>query len=381
MMKALPLRVWLILGGCFALLLLLIAWRSFAVSSQRERPPPLVMAARVAVRDMAVLEPATATVQSVASVNVTARVGGQIVAVGFREGQMVRRGDLLFRLDPRPYHAALVQAEAQRQRVRATAESARKDADRAQALAGSGAISRQGLESAMATAKAAEASVAADAAAVETARLNLSYAEIRSPIDGKTGAIEVQIGNMVVANASATLVNITQVEPVKLSFFLSQDRLDAVQRQMRQGRLRIQYTAGGRAAAAEVDFVGNRVDERTGTIELRAQVANRDHLLVPGQMMAVHVALGDLKAALCVPHDAINLGPEGAYVLMIDEASRARMIPVEVRFDDGTTAAIAGKVKKGDRVIVEGQLRVVPDGAVRVAGGKRGAKASGAQRR
>lgn len=338
-------------------------------TAPRNTPTPPVIVAQAVRRDVVVREPVVGKVLADATVNVTARVGGQIVGIDFQEGQDVAKGDVLFRLDPRPLAAAVRAAEAALARDSASFESARRDAARSKALAAQNAISAQALEAAMAAAKAAEATVMADKAALETARLNLDYATIRAPIDGKTGAINVQIGNLVVANASAVLVSVTRDRPVKVSFFLSQDKLAKVQDQMRAGRLTAEVTVEGSniRLAAPVDFVGNAVSETTGTIELRAHFPNAERRLVPGQQVTVAVMLETLHRATVVPRNAVNQGPNADYVFVVRQG-KVKQVPVRVRYETPDIAAVEGAVKPGDIVVTDGQLRISDGDSVRIAG-------------
>jgi membrane fusion protein, multidrug efflux system len=360
-------RARLIAGAIVAVIVAALVWRPIAALLTKPKgiPPAPVTVAQAVLKNMTIREHAMGTVVSVATVNITARVGGQIVEVAFKEGQTVKKGDLLFRLDPRPLKASLDQAEAQFARDQATLVSNRKDAERNRALFAQNAVSAQARDQAVAAAKAMEATVQADKAAAGTARLNLEYSTIRSPIDGKTGTIQVQIGNLVIAGAATPLVTITQEKPVKISFVMSQDRLPQIQRQMHDGKLAAEIAADGGTASAPVDFTGNAVDRSNGTIELRATFPNADRKLVPGQMLGVEVSLDFLPKAVVVPRNAVNPGPDGNYLFVVADG-KANMVPVTVLYDDGTDAAVKGKVKAGDTVVTEGQLRVVPGGKVKI---------------
>ena len=206
------------------------------------------------------------------------------------------------------------------------------------------------------------ATVVADKAAADAAKLNLVYSTVRSPVDGKTGPILIQIGNLVAANQTNPLVTIAQIHPVKVSFFLPQTDLPRIQQRMAQNKMQATIHVqgqGGDVLTAPVDFVSNAVSNTTGTIELRATFANLDNVLVPGQLADTTVSLGEIDNATVVPHDAINQGPDGSYVWVVDKNMQAQMRAVTVLNDDGTTAAVQGPVKPGDKVITDGALRVV----------------------
>jgi multidrug efflux system membrane fusion protein len=241
-----------------------------------------------------------------------------------------------------------------------------------------GAASASQRDQFEAQAKALAATVAADKAAVDTAELNLQYAVITSPVDGKTGPILIQPGNIIKANDNTNpLVTITQIHPVKVSFFLPQSDLPQIQERMSAGDLTANVQAHNAAQtreSAKVDFVGNAVSATTGTIELRATFPNADNKLVPGQVVDVGVALNQYKNALIVPHDAVNVGPNGRYVYALVD-NKAAFVPVTVLHDDNVNAAVQGKLKPGETVITDGQLRVVPGKPVDIQ--RRNGKGSG----
>lgn len=327
-----------------------------------------VRVAAVEQRDMPVVEHTLGTVVANATVQVVARVPGKLESAGFREGQFVKRGGLLFQIDPRPFQAALDQARALLLRDLALLRNARRDAQRYATLYRQHTISSQLYDTSTTNVDALTATVAADRAAAELARINLGYTTIRSPIDGKTGTMLVQPGNMVVATGSATLVTITQLQPVKLAFHLPQSDLPRIQARLKSHAIMatIDLRDGrGGAVSAPVDFTDNAVNGQSGTIELRADFANTQLRLLPGQLVNVTVTLADIPRALVVPHEALNDGPTGTYVYVV-AGHRAEQRRVRVLFDNSRHVAVAGDLKPGDAVIVEGQLRVVPGGAVKV---------------
>ena len=327
-------------------------------------------------RDMAVVEHTLGTVVANTTVNVTSRVQGVVDSAAFKEGQFVRKGDLLFQIDPRGFEAALSQARAVLAKDEALLVNANRDRDRYQSLANQGAISDQQRATTATNADVLAATVAADRAAVQMAELNLDYSKIRSPVDGKTGPLLVQPGNMVSATNLAPLVTIQQVRPVKLSFSLPQSDLDRIQARQKSKGLRAilegRKDAKGQPLSAPVDFTSNAVSGLSGTIELRADFANDDLSLVPGQLVDVTVELDDIPNALVVPRDAVNDGPDGTYVYVVEDGKKGTQAvthPVKILFDDTKNVAVSGDIKPGDKVITEGQLRVEPDSVVRVIGG------------
>ena len=345
----------------------------FGGTAARKTPPPPVIVATATSRNVTVVEHTVGTVVANSTVQITARVSGQLLSAAFKEGQIVRAGDLLFQIDPKPFAAALEQARAQLAKDSAQLFSAKNDQRRYDALFAQNAASSQQRDQADATAKGMAATVASDRAALDVARLNLGYTEIRSPIDGKTGPILIQPGNLIAVNGASPLVVVTQIQPVKVSFSLPQSDLLRIQARASQHALSVAIDLPGTRLTAPVDFIGNEVDNKTGTIELRATFDNRDQRLVPGQMVDVAVALNSLKNAVVVPREAVNDGPDGRYVFVVTPDNVAVMRTVNVLFDDGVKMAVSGGVKRGDKVVVDGQLRVVPGGKVGIvqAGVKR----------
>lgn len=353
-------RTRLILAVAGALVLAFIAWRIFGGSGAPVRPAPPVQVGRAVRKDVAIVEHTIGTVLANSTVQLTSRVQGQLMSADFVEGQIVHKGDLLFEIDPRPYKAAFDNAEA-------SLVSARAKAARYARLLEQKAIAPQDADDA----KAAYLEAAANA---EAARLNLGYTRITSPIDGKTGPILIQPGNQVIAGAgisnsangtaatSNTLVVITQIQPVKVSFALPQADLPRIQDRQRSNNLTAAIDTHGAAGGhldATIDFIGNAIDNTTGTIELRATYANADSRLVPGQLVDVGVTLNALNGVTVVPHDAVNLGPNSHFVYVVVDG-KAQMRDVKVLFDTGTENAIQGDVHPGDTVITDGQLRVLP---------------------
>jgi len=365
-------RTRLILGLAGAVLAIGLLWLVFGggASKPRPTPKPPVIVAEAHAQAVTAFEQTIGTVVANATVQVTSRVEGQMVSAAFKEGDFVRAGDLLFKLDPRPFQAALAQATATRAKDQAQASAAEQDARRYAALVAQGAVSRSQADQFSANAKALFATVAADKANEDAARLNLTFTEIRSPVDGKTGAIAIQPGNIVPANGSTALVTITQVQPIKVSFSLPQKDLPQIQAQMKSGALTATikvHDGEGPELHAPITFVGNAVDDRSGTIEMRATYPNTDTALVPGQLVDVKVALKLLPSAIVVPHDAVNIGPDGNFVYVVTNENKVAMRAVHVLYDDGAEAAISGAVKAGERVVTEGQLRLEPDIEVSIA--------------
>lgn len=362
---------WLLIGLG---LLLLAALLWFAISylfpaKPHVSPPAPVRTALAMKKDVDVVQTTIGTVVSPATVQVTAQIQGKLLTAYFQEGQLVHKGDPLFLIDPAPFQNALAQARAQLAKDTATAEAAANDQRRYTALFAQNAISQQQRDQAVATAKADAATVEADKAAVNIAAENLGYTRILSPIDGKTGPILIQPGNLITVAGTAPLVSITQIQPIKLSFFLPQGQLTQIQNQLAAGKLQAVVPMPGAPDGkeqAKVDFISNAVVANTGTIELRATFQNADQRLVPGQSVNVGVTLNQIAGATVVPRDAVNVGPDSSYVYVVDKDNVVSSKTVKVLNDDGTVDAIQGDVKPGDQVVVEGQLRIVPGAKVQI---------------
>lgn len=362
---------WLLIGlGLLLLAALLWFAIPYLFPAKPHVPPPApVRTARATKKDVDVVQTTIGTVVSPATVQVTAQVQGKLLTAYFQEGQLVHKGDPLFLIDPAPFQNALAQARAQLAKDTATAQAAANDQQRYTSLYAQNAISQQQRDQAVATAKADAATVEADKAAANIAAENLGYTRILSPIDGKTGPILIQPGNLITVAGTTPLVSITQIQPIKLSFFLPQGQLTQIQNQMAAGKLQAMVPMPGAPDGkeqAKVDFISNAVVANTGTIELRATFQNADQRLVPGQSVNVGVTLNQIAGATVVPRDAVNVGPDSSYVYVVDKDDVVSSKTVKVLNDDGTVDAIQGEVKPGDQVVVEGQLRIVPGAKVQI---------------
>jgi multidrug efflux system membrane fusion protein len=361
-----------IIGGValVAVLVGLYFWSHSGGAAPRRAPTIPVQVGQAQQLDMPVVKNALGTVVANTTVAVTARVQGQLTKAYFKEGQMVKAGDLLFQIDPRPFQAALAQAQGQLERDQAALANALRDASRYASLFGQNAISMQQRDASAATAQSDAAVVTSDRGMVEAARLNLEFAQIHSPVDGKTGPILLQPGNLVSVNGlTQPLVTISQIHPVKVSFVLPQADLPRIQTRFAKGNLTAQVNLHGqtdKTITAPVDFVSNAVST-SGTIELRATFPNLDGLLVPGQLVDVTAALDDIPGAIVLPRIAVINGPDGQFVYRLTPKMTLAMVPVTVQFDNGTDVAVQGAIKAGDRVVTDGGLRVTVGSKVTIA--------------
>jgi len=330
------------------------------------RPVP-VLVAEVARKTLPLRLPAVGQTQAAATVSVRSRVDGQLLEAAFQEGQMVRKGDLLFRIDPRPLEAALNQAQANLGRDQAQLDKARLQLTRNQGLAPKGYVSTENLEDARAASEALEATVKADQAAVELARLQLAYATLHAPIDGLAGARLADPGNLVKTNDTA-LVTINQIEPIYVAFALPERHLAEVRRLLAAGALRVeaQPQDGGPPVSGAVGFLDNKVDPTTGTIGLRATFPNTDHRLLPGQFVTLDLALGELGGTLVVPSRAVQVGQKGEQVYVVTPEGTAELRPVTLGPRVAEETAIRTGLAVGDRVVIDGQMRLTSGAKVEV---------------
>jgi multidrug efflux system membrane fusion protein len=341
-------------------------------------PPAVpVTVVRVAQETVPVRLRAIGNVEAFASVALKARVDGQIVEVNFKEGAPVKKGDILFRIDPRPYAAALRQAEANALRDAAARDQARSQERRYQELLDKNFISKEAYAQIRTNAETAAAVVKASQAALENARLNLDYCTIHSPLDGFVGKVLLQAGNLAKANDVSPLVVINQVRPIYVNFAVPEQDLPEVRKRMAEGAVEVEVLpvdAGQARPRGHLIFVDNAVDPSTGTIRLRAQFDNDDAALWPGQFVNLSVRLYDQVDAIVIPTQAVQTGPEGQYVYVIGEELTADVRRIAVQRTDADRSIVAQGLKPGERVVTRGQLRLGPK--VRVQIGKPAAEPS-----
>src|SRR6184192_2216262 len=314
--------------------------------------------------------PATGTAEPRQTVSVQSQVTGVLTHVAFREGDDVAAGQVLFQIDPRPFQAALEQAQAMLARDQAQAHSAVLDAQRYAELVKQDYVTKSDYEAKRATAAAQQAAVRADSAAVANAQLNLEWARIRAPIAGRTGRLLVREGNLVRANAPDPLVIINQIHPILVRFAVPEQHLAAIQR-YRQNRLPV-FVSPSQAdtvfSEGVLTFVDNNVDTTTGTVLLKGEFQNRDNVLWPGEFLNVRLQLYIDDKALVVPAQAVMTGQQGTYVFVLNQDGTARSQPVTVERPAGAYAVIAQGVRPGDEVVTDGQVRLVNGAPVEVKG-------------
>jgi membrane fusion protein, multidrug efflux system len=339
-------------------------------SPDRQAVP--VTVAEVVQKPMPVELSVIGTVEPSSAVEVRAQITGALMSVNFTEGEDVSAGQVLFTLDRRPLEAALEQARANLARDMAQAANASAQADRIRQLAERGIATREQVQTSGTNAAALDATVAADRAAVESATLQLQYATITAPISGRTGALLVHEGNLVRANDATPLVVINRIAPVNVSFAIPETQLPALKRYLAQRALRVEASLPsdtGRVSQGTVSFVDNAVDHTTGTITIKGSFPNEDLRLWPGQFVNVVVTLATDPAAIVVPTVAVQTGPEGQHVFVVRADDTVELRPVTVARASGADTIIEKGLARGDTVVTDGQLLLVPDSRISVRTG------------
>jgi multidrug efflux system membrane fusion protein len=332
------------------------------------RGPVPVLVAKVIRKTVAQRLHAIGRVEAYSTVEIKSQISGQVMQVHFKEGQDVNKGDLLFTIDPRPFEAALNQALADLNRDNAQKTQLANDFTRYQTLLKEGVGSRQQYDEAKSKYEAIAATVAADEANVQTARLNLEYTSITSPIDGRTGNLILHQGNLVKANADTAMVVINQVKPVYVDFALPEQDLATVRTNMVSHSLGVDVVAPGDKTDVhgKLSFVDNTVDPNTGTIQLKGLFDNQDQKLWPGQFVDTYLTLSERPDTVLVPSQAVQTGQDGSYVFVIDPKMKAAIRKVAVGDTiDGDTVIESG-LRGGETVVTDGQLRLMPGGAVMI---------------
>jgi len=332
---------------------------------------PVVVATAVR-KPMPITISSIGTAEPSQTVAVRAQITGELTDVGFKEGDDVTKGQLLFTLDRRPLEAALKQAEANLARDTAQAANAHSQAQRYEDLANRGIATKEQLETARTSAAALDATVGADRAAVENARVQLQYATIYAPIAGRTGTLMVHEGNLVRANDTTPLVVINQVAPINVTFAIPEGRLPEFKMYQARGSLHLEARPpndGQPPSQGRIAFVDNQVDPTTGTIKVKGSFENLDRRLWPGQFVNVAVTLTTDPTALVMPTTAVQAGQQGQYVFVVKQDQTAELRNVTVARSAGSETVIKDGIAPGDTVVTDGQIRLVPGSRVSVKSG------------
>lgn len=346
----------------------------FSCSREEKKPapPPVpVLVATSTEKTVPVELKAIGNAEAYSTVSIKSRLAGQLVKVNFKEGQDVKEGDLLFVIDPRPYEAALKQAEANLEKDKALANKAKADAVRYAELIKKQFVSQQEYDQARATAESLAATVSADQVAVQNARLNLSYCYIKAPISGRTGSLIAQQGNMIKENADTAMVVINQIQPIYVSFAIPEQNLAEVRKYMAVEKVPVEAVIPGRESPEEgvLSFINNTVDTATGTILCKATFANSQKHLWPGLFVNVVVKLSTQPNAVLVPSQAVQSSQEGQIVFVVKPDLTVEVRQVEVGRTINSDVIITKGLKAGDRVVTDGQLRLVPGAKVQIKTG------------
>ncbi len=337
-----------------------------------DRVEPVAMAT-VEQKSVPVRIEGIGNVEAYTFVQIKSRVDGQIIAVNFKEGQEVKKGEVLFRIDPRPYEAALHAAEASLARDKASADRALAQEVRQKELLDKQFISADGYSQFRTNAQTALAAIKSSEAAVENAQVQVDFTTIRSPITGYVGKVQLQLGNIARAADVNPIAIINQVHPIYVTFAVPEQRLSEIRGHMKSGLLSVEAVPSdskGKPVGGKLVFIDNAVDQTTGTIKLRAQFENLDNALWPGQFANVSVKLNDDTAALVIPGRAIQTGPNGQFVFVVKPDMTAEIRPVKVARNEGDLAIVGQGLQKDERVVIEGQLRLTQGTKVSSANGR-----------
>lgn len=326
-----------------------------------------VSVAPVLRQDVPIILTGLGTVQAYYTVTLKTRVDGEIMSVNFREGQDVRKGQLLAVIDPRPYEVALETAKANLARDQAQLNTAKANLARSKALLAAGVVAQQDYDTQEASAGQFAGTVLADQAAIDNAKLNLVYTRITSPLDGRIGLRLIDPGNMVHATDANGLLVVTQMRPIAVLFTLPEDQLPSVLAESRKGTLKVQaYSRDDQTvlATGKLETVDNQIDVTTGTAKLKAVFDNKDGALWPNQFVNIHMQLSTAKNALVVPMAAIQRGPDGSLAYVVGPDKKVTIQPVTIAMTQGNIALISDGLQEGQQVVTEGQDKLQNGSAV-----------------
>jgi multidrug efflux system membrane fusion protein len=328
-----------------------------------------VSAAQVVSRTMPVRLTAIGNVEPFTTVAVKARVDGQLNSVKFKEGDEVRQGSVMFEIDARPFAASLKQAQANLAKDRALFDRASEQEKRYKDLLSKNFISPDAYEQVRTNTETAAATVSADQAAIDNAKLSLEYCTIRSPVTGYAGRIQIQQGNLVKANDTNPLVTVNQVVPIYASFSVPEQNISDIRKYQADGVLKVDaaFTNAAHApVAGKLSFIDNTADMTTGTIKLKAEFPNTDKALWPGQFVNVVLTLYEQKDAVVAPSAAVQSGPSGQYVYVVKPDQTVEMRAIKIARAEGDDTVVASGLQAGEQVVIVGQLRLAPGTKVSV---------------
>jgi multidrug efflux system membrane fusion protein len=330
---------------------------------------PIVVTVTPAKRaDFPVVIESLGQVQAYNTVLVRARVDGEIQKIAFQEGQMVKQGDLLAQIDPRPFQATLDQAVAKKAQDEATLANAKLDLARYATLAKQNFATQQQLDTQNALVNTLTATIAADVAAIDAARVQLGYTTIQAPITGRAGFRLIDEGNLVNAGQQTGIVSIAQLQPIAVIFTEPQDYVDRINQELASGSpaVTVLNADGGKIATGKLAISDNQVDLTTGTIRLKAEFENADNALWPGLAVNTQLKLGTMKDVVTIPAEAVQHGAKGLFVYVIGDDNRAAVRQIKIARQNVTTAVIAEGLKEGERVVTSGAFLLQPGSLVAI---------------
>jgi len=357
-----------VLAGALEALVGMSACTTTTVQTASIRAVP-VRVAEAVQKTMPIELTAIGSADAYSTVSIKAQVNAVLETVHIKEGQLVKKGDLLFTLDARPFEAALAQTQAQLARDKAQEDLNNVELERYQQLFQQGVGSKEQYDQANANANAQRAAVHADEAAVQSAQLQVDYCKIYAPLAGRTGALQVYPGNIVKQNDVPILIVINQVSPIYIDFSIPEQYLGSVDRFMSQGKLRVEATPYGdtHSETGTLSFIDNAVDNATGTIKLKGTFDNEDHRLWPGQFSTVLLRLAQDENATVVPSESVQTGQNGDFIYVVKSDSTVEQRAVKVARTIGGDAIIASGIHPGETVVTDGQLELLPGVKVQVS--------------
>ena len=363
----------------FSLLMAISSGCAKPPADRPEAPPAPVTVAAAAKKTVPIRLRTIGTAKAVASVAIRPRVDGQLTGVFFREGDSVKENQKLFTIDPHPYDAAVEQAEANLAKNAALLKGAELELERAERAKTNGVGAATDYDAALTAAASLKAAVAADRAAINTAKIQAAFTTITAPLDGRAGELLVDRGNVVGTSDASPLVVINQISPITVAFTLPEQHLPVVAAARKKGPLKVEadLRGGGPLAVGELAFINNTADPLTGTVQFKAAFPNADQTLWPGLFVDVVLTLGARPDSVVVPAAALQSGQQGQYVYVVAPDKTAELRPVVVAFEADGEAVVASGLSGSETVVVEGQLRLAP--GVKVAPKPRPAAAGGAK--
>ena len=306
------------------------------------------------------------------TVDIRSRVDGQIMTVNFKEGQNVKKGDLLFQLDSRGFVDQLNKAQAQLESDLAKLTNAQAEEKRYGQLLGQEVVSVEAYQQKLTNLNTTQATIDSDKADIKNAQLQIDYSNITSPVDGKTGPILLKEGNMVKANDTNSLVSINTISPIYCSFSVSEKYLDVIKNSKANNLLKlvVKTNKDAEISNGEILFIDNQINEGTGTIKVKGLIPNTDEVLWPGESVQVYLQLYSKENAIIIPDKAVQIGSNGQYVFVIDKDNKAKIRNIEIDFTNGGYTVIAGGLKAGEKIVTNGQIRLQDGTEVKIIGDK-----------